>query len=391
MFSTISMRFRNRKRGAANAPGDSVNAPVGGPGRWYLVVMSERQPRTTVRTLAVVFLAWTPFAVLWGIFNIITYDVAPGRAFLAGATAMGSAAILSVGVWYVTRAVPWPDHLRVSFYALHVGLALVFSVSWLFLGGVLGALAQGESLSVVLPNVMEFFAWRMLAGLWLYGLTAGVAYAIQIREALRVQVLAAERARTLAAEAQLETLRAQMNPHFFFNALHALSGLIHRDPALADDALDRIGRLLRRSLASNGLSLVPLAEEWEFTEGYLELERLRLGDRLQVDLECDPAASTCPVPPFTLQPLVENAVQHGVASSTEGGHITVRATRDGHGLTLEVADDGPGFGEDDGRGRGLPLLRQRLDAIYGGRASLTVGPADAGGCLAVVRVPGGDP
>ncbi|MGE0354777.1 MAG: sensor histidine kinase [Gemmatimonadales bacterium] len=340
------------------------------------------------RLLALVMLAWVPFALLWGLFNLISFDVAPIEAMISGFNAMGWAAVLGLGVWWLTRRLPWPERLRPGFYLQHIALGIVFSATWLLASSTTGLLFAGQSLAMLGRTMTQFLAWRMLTGLWLYGLIAGVAYALQIREALRAQEQAAMRAEALAVRAQLDALRARLNPHFFFNALHALSGLIHRDPAQADDALDRIGQLLRRTLATDSGRLVPLAEEWEFTSDYLDLERLRLGDRLRVATAIDPEVLACAVLPFSIQPLVENAVIHAIAPRSDGGTIRITAGRSNGTVRLTVSDDGPGpGGGPDGEGHGLNLLRRRLAAVYGSRARLETGPAAGGGFEARVEIP----
>jgi LytS/YehU family sensor histidine kinase len=263
---------------------------------------------------------------------------------------------------------------------------------WLLLSTITGLLMAGEPLTSLIEDMAPFLEWRLLTGLWLYGLVAGVAYAIRIRQALAEQQRAAAEARALAVQAQLDSLRARLNPHFLFNALHALSGLIHQDPARADDALERIGTLLRRTLATDGVRPVPLRDEWDFASEYLDLERLRLGDRLTLATSIAADTEDCLIPSFTIQPLVENAVQHAVAPRLEGATITVETSRANGRLRIRVSDDGPGLGTHhaESDGHGLDLLRRRLSAFYGDRARLTLTERRAAGCDAVVELPAQD-
>jgi len=349
--------------------------------------------RSRTRVVLLMALAWAPFAVLWALFNIISFGAHPGIALLGGFTTIGSAALLSIGVWSMTRRVPWPSHVHPRFYVAHVAAALLYAFGWIVLSIAANSVVYGEPISAFLENTKAILTWRMLTGVWLYGMIAGVAYVIRMREVLRRQEQEAIRAQALASEAQLEALRARLNPHFFFNALHALSGLIHRDPDKADDALDRIGALLRRSLAADASRLVPLSEEWEFTSDYLDLERLRLGERLRVGAAIADEARACLVPPFTLQPVVENAVLHAVAPAAAGATIAVSAERRDGRLRLVVEDDGPGEeAAPTGReGHGLDLLRRRLEAHYGARASLEAGAAPAGGWRVAIELPAEEP
>jgi len=342
------------------------------------------------RLLFWVALAWAPFALLWGLFNVLSFGARPAQALITGFNAIGWAAILGLGVWWVTGRLSWPASVRPSFYLAHVALALVYSSLWSVFGTFTALLLTREELAQFYEVLTAYISWRMLAGVWLYGLIAGVGYALRIREALVRQERAAIRAEALAVQAKLDALRARLDPHFFFNALNTLSGLIHRDPGEADDALDRIGQLLRRTLAADGTSPVPLADEWSFALEYLELERLRLGDRLRFEAAIDPATDRCLVPTFTIQPLVENAVRHAIAPRLAGGTLRVSAVRNDGRVRVEVHDDGPGPGPANGvpgTGQGLDLLRRRLEALYGGAARLTLETEPGGGTCATVELP----
>jgi ligand-binding sensor domain-containing protein len=197
--------------------------------------------------------------------------------------------------------------------------------------------------------------------------------------------------RTLAAREELRTLRAQLNPHFLFNLLHSLSMLVHEDARSADAAIEHLAAMLRYVLDERTGDEVELAEELAFVDHYLALEALRLGPRLRVSREIDPELIDAPVPPFTLQLLVENAIRHGVARRSEGGRLSLIARRGGaRTLELEVRDDGPGATPAAalaGKGLGLRALRQRLTTRYAGRATLEVETAPGQGFAATLRLP----
>ncbi|MGH9748563.1 MAG: sensor histidine kinase, partial [Candidatus Polarisedimenticolia bacterium] len=161
-----------------------------------------------------------------------------------------------------------------------------------------------------------------------------------------------------------------INPHFLFNALHSVGALVAGDPERADRALECLGDLLRYALGTG--DKVPFAQEWRFTRDYLAFEQLRLGERLRVDADADPASLSILVPPLMLQPLVENAVRHGIADRPEGGNIHLRARVDGDRLTLQVSDDGRGDAKTGSAGVGLGSVRRRLAALYGNRATLSI-------------------
>ena len=207
------------------------------------------------------------------------------------------------------------------------------------------------------------------------------------RESRDRQVRAAE-LESLLHQAQLQALRSQLNPHFLFNALHSIAELVHADPKLAEQLLVRLGELLRQVLNSAAQPVVPLAEELEFIRGYLDIEQMRLGDRLQLEWDVEPAVLAARVPSLILQPLVENAIQHGVAPTARPGAVTIRARRDGDLLLLEVRDTGPGMSAEDferRRGIGITNTRARLERLYGTNQRLEC-RVDSG-CVVSVRLP----
>jgi sensor histidine kinase YesM len=167
---------------------------------------------------------------------------------------------------------------------------------------------------------------------------------------------------------------------------------VRRDPALAERALERLGEVLHYGLRMHRESLdhIAFADEWAFVRSYLEIESLRLEERLQLRLDADPEAMELLVPPFVLQPLVENAILHAVAPRRAGGRIAITARRLGDRLQLEVCDDGPGMPSTlapSGAGLGLRLLRERLALLYAGNASLSLQPAEGGGLRATIDLP----
>jgi signal transduction histidine kinase len=187
--------------------------------------------------------------------------------------------------------------------------------------------------------------------------------------ALYQRVRHAERLETELARAQLQALRVQLQPHFLFNALNAVSELIHRDPRAADRMVARLGDLLRTTLEGDGQEEVPLARELEVLERYLEVERVRFPDRLAVEIDVPPGCLRASVPSFILQPLVENAVRHGIAARPGAGRIEVRARRDRDRLHLVVRDDGPGLRGAPTPGVGLGSSTGRVERL-GGRLTL---------------------
>src|SRR5262245_8510447 len=235
--------------------------------------------------------------------------------------------------------------------------------------------------------------WQIFLSALVYVTVAATSHASLISRRLQEEEANAVRAEALRAQAELAALRAQLNPHFLFNTLHSVVGLVRRDPALAEAALEKLGDLLRYAtrVHRNGVDWIALRHECEFVDTYLDLEAIRLGDRLRVGRNLDTSTLDQRVPTFSLQPLVENAVRHGIAPRAEGGQIAISAhlQPDGRRLRLEVCNDGQGSGaaESEEGGLGLRVLRERLDALYRGAASMTAGPTPSGGYSVVLTLP----
>jgi sensor histidine kinase YesM len=354
--------------------------------------MSETNaPVTSAPVLFRVALAWLPFFVVWVLFILAWTggEVGLVEALESGALAIGTAAILGFFVWRFTGHFPWPDRIRFRFYLIHLVAGTVFATVWLVVIDTIEILSSGMDPAEFLQEVSRVVGFQLLMGLWIYGGVAAVSYTLRIRERLREQERIAASAQVLAAQAQLRALKAQLNPHFLFNALHSVSFLVQEDPDEADSAIDQLGGLLRYALDEGVNDEVLLMDEWAFTSAYLDLESIRFGSRLRVDADLDPDAMGCAVPPFSLQPLVENCVQHGIDPRPEGGLIQIRAAVDGDRLRITVQDDGPG--SDAVRvvdeGHGLGDLRRRLEALYGDRATVEVSTGSGQGFLVTLTLP----
>lgn len=200
--------------------------------------------------------------------------------------------------------------------------------------------------------------------------------ALDARDALRARETRANQLETQLALAQFHALRAQLHPHFLFNALNAISSLIHSDPARADRMLARVSELLRIAIDTAVKPEIPLADEVEFAKRYLEIERMRYGDRLAVRVDIASETTHALVPNMLLQPLIENAVRHGVAPHAAPGRVEVRTARVGDDLSIVVSDTGDGFDVDDTAeprdtpGVGISATRARLQTLYGSSQQL---------------------
>ncbi|MEW6339537.1 MAG: histidine kinase [Paraburkholderia sp.] len=223
-----------------------------------------------------------------------------------------------------------------------------------------------------------------------FAVSIGFTYFFYARGRLAASEAQAQAARRTAAENQLKLLVSQLEPHMLFNTLANLRVLIGQDPPRAQAMLDHLNGFLRATLDASRSDSHALSAEFARIADYLELMQVRMGPRLRGTLDLPADLSSLPVPPLLLQPLVENAVKHGLEPSVSGGQIEVSARRDGHGLCLSVRDTGVGLGAAAHGSRfGMQQVRERLVALYGDAASLELTtPADGrGGALAVVRLP----
>lgn len=192
-------------------------------------------------------------------------------------------------------------------------------------------------------------------------------------EKLREKEAAEERARKLAIEARLRSLESRIHPHFLFNTLNSISSLIALNPVLAEQTVGRLAVLLRASLDNSNQPLIPLQQELAMVESYLDIERVRFGDKLRGSTEVSNELRSAKVPPMSVQALVENAVKHGITPQSTGGEILVAASAENGSLRIEVRDTGPGFNLTAvPAGHGLENLVERLDALFGSKARLNV-------------------
>ena len=322
-------------------------------------------------------LLWVTAVLLWMLAAARGMNESPLVLLPYALAQMGVAGLLAVGVWRLTGRLPWHSPTT-RFVAGHLAGILIFAT--MYAGAqslaVIGRRSFISSLRFSLDSPVT--GWNLLMGAWLYLAIAGVSYGRRADASLREGERARAEAEILARDAQLATLNAQLQPHFLFNALHTVGSLVHVDPDRADRAIDELGHLLRYALRSASED-VTLREEWEFTREYLAFETLRLGQRLRLETDVHDGALGAAVPPFILQPLVENAVRHGVADSPSGGDVLVRIARDNGVVTLSVKNSiAPGGTTSGMAGTGLQRLRDRLGLKYdAGRASVTVATGTA--------------
>jgi two-component system, LytTR family, sensor kinase len=216
-------------------------------------------------------------------------------------------------------------------------------------------------------------------------LAAGYAREFFLRDRARAREAMALSAQL--AEARLDALRMQIHPHFLFNTLHAISALVERDPAGVRRMIARLSELLRHTIDRRGSDEVPLREELDVLGRYIEIMKIRYQGRLEVELKVDDETLDARVPNLVLQPIVENALEHGAGRVSSGGRVEIAATRRGGVLVLTVCDNGPGLAGQESAGVGLANTRARLGQLYGEAASLTLAAGDEAGVVVTIELP----
>ena len=339
-----------------------------------------------LRTAALALAGWTLVALFFASQTYVIYYNRPAaeRApfelfFLAALIDWWGWMLLSPLVIWLARRLPfvgagWPRRV-----ALHLVLALLLAAAKVVINGLL---RMG-----LLDYPMQIPLRDLHTGVVTYGLIAGGATAVELYRRWRERELSASRLAARLAEARLAALSAQLQPHFLFNTLAAIQSLLHDDPETADRMISHLGDLLRARLRAADAQEVPLSQELDMLAPYLEIQRARHAERLAVKIDVPDELRGTRVPTLLLQPLVENAIRHGLAPRAAPGHLEIVAARENGALVLEVRDDGIGAGGAPEEGVGLRNTRLRLAELYGARGHLVLAPRDGGGTVARVSLP----
>jgi len=302
-------------------------------------------------------------------------------------------AVLSIFVFQLARRFPieqrkWPVRVLLhaafsAFFAL-VKIAMDYPIIEAFYCPLPGLLPVDVFFRMAFAS--QFHSYVLI-----YWALLGVSHALNYYRKYRERELRASILEARLAQTELRLLQTQLQPHFLFNTLNSISALIHKDVEVADQMLARLGDLLRLSLEYDGAEEVTLAQELEFVRTYLEIEAARYGPRLRVQWDVEPQAQEARVPYLLLQPLVENALRHGIARRPRGGLIEIRAERVEERLHLQVCDNGPGIesGKMNGhrQGIGLANTQARLQQLYGDEYRFALNNRPSGGALASIELP----
>ena len=351
-----------------------------------------------IRAALLSLAGWTIPGLLAGAATVLLLPVEPEtRAYLGR---LGVALLVSWWIWapiapavrVAMRRVPLERPLWRPM-AMHVVLAALSALAWSAWSAWALWLSRpptvrrepyGDTLSRIIGG-------HVFLGVAVYASLVAVLMAMDERATRRRRELDTARLEADLAQAQLRALQMQLQPHFLFNTLHGIAMLTDTDPAGAEAMAVKLADLLRATLGLRDVPEVPLRKELDLLRAYLAIEETRFGDRLVVTFAVPDDALDARVPSFLLQPIVENAVRHGVAPRVETGHIAIRAAREAGTLLLSVEDDGPGFGADPfAIGRvGLPATRDRLALRYGAAGSIKCEGRNGGarGARVTIRIP----
>ncbi len=292
--------------------------------------------------------------------------------------------------YFLARRFPLRKQAIGRTLAVHSGGVVALCVGWATLGLLVGfALHHYPAQGNIGQNYVGWLLTTLPFSTLVYFGAVGSAYAFTYFTEARQRQAQEARLAAQLAEARLGALRMQLNPHFLFNSLNAIAVLV-RDQRTADASrvIERLGGVLHQVLQGEGRQEVTLDEELRFLEQYLAIEQVRFPDRLVVRWAIAPELRDALMPEFVLQPLVENAIRHGIARRSAAGAIEISAAGHGGDLVLSVRDDGPGFRpEPAAAGVGLANVRARLETLFGDRARLEIRSADGGGTVATVRIP----
>ncbi len=335
-----------------------------------------------MRRFAIAFVLWTVVAVLFA------GQLAIDSAYTAQRITPRGALILAFTGWYAWLILyPLVAWLARRFRPNARGLA-VHTLSSIVLTFI-KIVAVSEILRAFdTPQRSISMLVNIPVNLAAYWLIVGVTWAIDAN--LRSAKLEASLAAT-----RLDLLRTQIQPHFLFNTLHGIAELMHEDVDAADRMVTRLSELLRATIETGGKQEISLREELALLDRYIDIQRMRLGDRLQFTSDIEARSLDRSVPMFLLQPLIENAVRHAVADRREGGRIAIRASENDSRLSIEITDDGPGFSDQPSTGVGLANIRDRLRHLYGDAQAMQLTAAPGGGALIRIELPlkahGSDP
>jgi len=352
-------------------------------------------------------LRWFRLAMIWGIWTLVglffTSQIFVSTAYMEKRPTLNRVLFMQMSICYLwalaTPLVLWLARRfrierqnwrsRILFHAFG-GVVLVGLMSAIHF--LIFMRFMGRTSEITAFRDFQYVFFNLDRQLCIYWLLLLMSHVINYYNSYRKGRLQAERLRTELVQSQLEALKMQLHPHFLFNTLHSISALLNKDVGAARSMITRLGDFLRLTLENVGTQEVTLQQEMEFLNSYLEIERVRFRDRLTTLVNVDPQMLDVPVPNLILQPIVENAMRHAIATHSSCGRIEITAAPRNGALRIEVKDNGPGLSVDqDGihlrKGVGLANTRARLERLYGADHLLELTNDPAGGLIVTLEIP----
>jgi sensor histidine kinase YesM len=328
------------------------------------------QTSKKLKILLWAFLLWTLWVLFYALVMYFQIGAIPFTiALISSANYNYIFAFLSILIWAICKGIPFDNINKLLFVFSHFFLAILFSALWIFLSYGLWYLAEGDKIFEQV-NVREIIGWQFLFGMIQYFLVAGIFYTIIYYRNLKQQEIEQAELKILTRDAELKALKLQMNPHFLFNSLNSINALITKDPASARKMIAQLSELLRMSLESHDKLLISLKQELELVHTYLAIEQMRFGEKMIFKEDIDPDLFATPFPAMLLQPLLENAVKHGIVNTRSGGTISLSIKRQDNQLVGIVvnetdSDKSVKFSITESNGISINNIRERLDRMYG--------------------------
>jgi len=313
------------------------------------------------------FLIWTFWIIFYAIIFKFQIGVSWAAALISSAGNYYVYALLSISIWFICKHIPFGYFRLPVLFFIHFFLSIVFSAGWMFFSYGLWYLQAGDAIFTVV-GIRTIIGWQFLFGVIIYLLIAGIFYTMIYYRQFRKKELKEAELKLLTRDAELKALKMQINPHFLFNSLNSINALVTSSPQQAREMLVRLSDLLRLTLENRDQMLVTLKKELDLAHLYLEIESFRFGDRLEVLDDIDATLLETPFPAMTLQPLLENAVKHGISSRRGKGTIRMTIKREDGNLCCSVSNT---VGNDNrtkfktaANGTGLENITQRLNLLY---------------------------
>jgi two-component system, LytTR family, sensor kinase len=379
-------------RGETAGPGEMVAAASRAP--------SEGRARERMRQWLLVIGFWTLIVLAYSTRaeirsgSYVWIRVAWFDSLRLSAAQWYSWGLLSIAIYWVNRALPFRSDALFRRLAVHVPLSLVFGVAYTYLNTAVTAMFDAPIETAWVGATLLETITRVIyrQGTFVYWAIAAICLVLDYQRDLKDREIRSAELERLLAEARLAALRTQLDPHFLFNTLNSISAYVERAPREARLMLEQLGDLLRISLEHANEQEIPLERELAFVDRYIQLQLVRYADRLDVKVNAVPEVLVATVPTFLLQPLVENAIRHGVGKLTSAGVIELSAWRENEQLCIRVRDNGPGLPPgwtlDRDGGIGLGNTRARLEQLYGkGRYTFDVGPDGGQGTRVTIAIP----